>query len=61
VACTRSGIQPSAPLRESWSLTMPDEDSGFDGLAILLWPVLAVMRLKVWLHNKIHPDNLEEL
>jgi hypothetical protein len=40
---------------------MPDEDSGFDGLAILLWPVLAVMRLKVWLHNKIHPDNLEEL
>lgn len=36
-------------------------ESGWDTLAVLLWPVLKFMDLKVWLHNKIHPDDPEAL
>lgn len=36
-------------------------EPGWGGLSILLWPVYKFMQLKVWLHNKIHPDDPEVL
>lgn len=38
-----------------------DEDSGFNALAWLLWPLMAVEKVRVWWHNKAHPDKPEEL
>ena len=34
-----------------------DAEPGWGGLAILLWPIEAYWKVKVWLHNKRHPDN----
>lgn len=37
------------------------EDSAWNGLAILLWPVLMFMRVKVWIHNRLHPNDPEQM
>ncbi len=37
------------------------EDQAWDGLAKLLAPVLWFLKLKVWIHNKRHPDDPQEL
>lgn len=36
-------------------------EPGWGALAVLLWPVSKLMELKVWLHNRIHPDDPEAL
>lgn len=38
-----------------------NNESGWGVLSLLLWPVGKFMQLKVWLHNKIHPDDPEAL
>jgi hypothetical protein len=42
---------------------MSDDDlePGWTGLAILLWPVRAFLKVKVWIHNRLHPDEPEKL
>jgi hypothetical protein len=38
-----------------------DLEPGWNGLGILLWPVAAFFKVKVWIHNKLHPDKPEAL
>jgi hypothetical protein len=38
-----------------------DLEPGWGGLAILLWPVRAYFAVKVWIHNRLHPDEPEHL
>ncbi len=38
-----------------------NEDSAWDGLAILLWPVLTYWKIRTWIHNRLHPNDPEEL
>lgn len=38
-----------------------DAEPGWGGLAILLWPVRVYFRVKVWIHNRLHPDDPEHL
>ena len=37
------------------------EDDAWQGLAILLWPILVYEKIKVWIHNRLHPDDPEQL
>lgn len=38
----------------------PDAEPGWGGMAILLWPVLLYMKVKAWLHNRLHPTQQKE-
>jgi hypothetical protein len=37
------------------------EDQAWNGMAVLLWPVLAYWKVKVWVHNLLHPDDPQQL
>lgn len=38
-----------------------DIEPGWGGMAILLWPIRFYYEIKVWLHDKRHPDQSEEI
>lgn len=38
-----------------------DYEPGWGGLAILLWPIRAYMKIEVWIHNRLHPDDPQKL
>jgi hypothetical protein len=38
-----------------------DLEPGWSGLAILLWPVMAYFKVRVWVHNLLHPNSPEEM
>lgn len=38
-----------------------DEDSAFDVMGMLLTPFLWIEKAWVWVHNKFHPDDPEQL
>jgi len=38
-----------------------DAEPGWSGLSKLLWPIRAYWQVKVWIHNKLHPDDPQQI
>jgi hypothetical protein len=38
-----------------------DYEPGWGGLSILLLPVIAYWEVKVWIHNRLHPNDKWEM
>jgi hypothetical protein len=34
-----------------------DLEPGWGGLAILLWPILVYQKVRIWIHNRLHPSD----